>query len=722
MSVPPAEQLSAPQLRSEDSESVEASRLALPHEETRDTGEMDTTVVNGSLQAIEVDEKLGGPFPVTGGEEELPRTDVSKSPTTPSVRKAARVAPEKRGGRPRGSLSVNRSDPLNIEASKRSGQTRRQQPELVCWLQGMTYVVGVEVPEELQVSSLKVRQPLGGALEEDSRSGFWRLQQPLESVEFVTSDPNETRAAELPSAQYRIFKMVGTYDTRGRAVREASAGHFLIVVPESWRWNEELSGLAATKAEYVYPGTCRAHYVELPLEAGRILAFTSPEGTDVRIPCGGERFELLGTCIDDASVDVGPLFVGEPPQLRWAADIVDDTSIATVVVGEEGLLKSRRGWRARADRFEDLRRAIADRQAGWFFVRLYDGHDELIETLDFRFVAELAAIDVEASSPVPGLEGHSAARIRFRYGRGCFVRNNSKSPIVTQLVSDGSSAIVSANSESDETCWLVGPDAEQVEVIVRVDRVWWALEGRETQAHQLLWTDRPLRLSREDFRATSVVTIRIRLPHPGWADEVRIGFHGSRNRSVHFSASERECVIPLRDLGEARELEAQAAARLSIWVAPRGGTAERLEGVVGFLPEVKVSWEDYGFLRSLRQLKPRLLMTVLARVRAVCRVPLRHMIRELRTESYERIPKHERGTACEPFMKEGLCLLALAIEQLEVEKTRRLNLSERWPRRAKAAQAHFPGVMSAVRSRHGETEAELATNRGSRTRPKTDRC
>lgn len=720
-SVPPVQQLSASQLRCDDAEPVEASRLAIPHDETWNTGEVDTTAVNESEQEIGVDEKLEGPFPVIGIEEELPRTDVSESSTTRSGRKITSVAPEKRGGRPRGSLTADRTEPS--EASKRGEQTRNQRPELVCWLQGMTYVVGVEVPEEVQLPLLSVRQPPDVDLEEeDSRSGLWRLKQPLESVEFLATEPDEICAVEIPSARYRIFKMVGTYDTRGRAVRQGSAGQFLIVVPESWRWNEELSGPATTTPEYVYPETCRAHHVELPLEPGRALAFNSPEGTCVRIPCGGQHFEFVGERIDDASADAGPLFAREPPQLRWTAGIAEATTIAAVVLGEEGIVEGRRGWRARADRFEDLRPAIAARRSGWFFVRLYDGHSELIESLDFRFVADLAAIEVEAGRPVPGVEGHSAARIRFRHGRGCSVRNSSPNPVITELVPDGSSAIVPADNESDETSWLVGTGTEQVRVKIRVDRVWWALEGVETGASQLLWTDRPLKLSREDFKATSVVAIRIRLPRPRWAEELRIGFQGSRSRSVHLGASERECVIQLRDLGEARDLEEQAAARLSIWVVPHGRTAERLEGVVGVLPEVGVSLQDDGFLRSLRQLKPRLLMAVLTRVRTACNVPLRHMIRELRSESYERIPKRQRGAACESFVKEGLCLLALAIEQLEVQKMRRMTLPERWLRRARAAQVHFPGVMSAVRSRRREIQADLAAKDGSGTRPRTDRC
>jgi hypothetical protein len=714
----PARRPSVSEYHCEEAELAEISRPV----DLSDTGVVEGAAANETENEMEDQENLDGVPLEINGEDELPRTDVSESSMTMAGRKMSRVAPEKRGGRPRGSPATDQM--VRSEAIKHGVQARNQRPELVCWLKGMTYVVGVEIPEETHLPLLTVRQPPDLALEEDdSRSGLWRLKRPLESVHLLAPEPHETCAVELPSARYRIFKMVGAYKTRGRAVRQGSTGQFLIVVPESWGWNEELSGPAATTPEYVYPGTCRAHSVRLPLDPGRALAFDTPEGTCVRIPCGSERFELVGARIDDASVDAGPLFAREPPQLRCAAGIAEDTTaIAAVVLGEEGIVEGRRGWRARADRFEELRPAIADRKAGWFFVRLYDCHGELIESLDFRFVADLVSIEIKADSPMPGVEGHSVARIRFRHGRGCSVSSRSKPPVITELLPDGASAIVPCDSKSGETSWLISTRNEQVQVKIRVDRVWWALEDGATEANQILWTDRPLRLCRDEFRATSVIAIRIRLPRPGWADELRIGFQWGRSRSVHIGASELECVIPLRDMGEARELEEQAAALLSIWVVPRGITAERLEGVVGFLLEVGISIDDQGFLCSLHQMKARLLIAALTRIRTAGSVPLRQMIREFRTERYQRIPKHRRGKACEPFVEEGLCLLALAIEQLEVQKTRGTSLSGRWRIRARAASVYFPSVMAAVRSRHREIESKLANRGAAGASLRTDRC
>jgi hypothetical protein len=652
-------------------------------------------------------------------------TELPEQMTTalgPSTR-AKGVAPEKRGGRPRGSSTADQAKPS--DTSKRNEQTNKQRRELVCWLQGMAWVVGVDVAEEAQLPSLRLWQPPDVELEREESGGrHWRLKRPLESVAFATG-PDETRMApqEIPSSQYRIFKLIGARGDRGRAVREGSDGHFLVVVPESWRWNEELSGSAFGSADPVSPGGYLAHHVDLPLGPTRALAFNTPEDGCVRIPCADQRFELVGTRIEDSSTDAGALFVREPPQLRAATSIAEYVAIATVVVGEEGPTYGGRSWRVRGGQFEDVRGAIAERQAGWFFIRLYDISDELIESLDFRFIADLEGIAVEATSPMPGPDGHLPAQVHFHHARTCTVRSQASSPLLLERSPSGSRVLVPPDTRYDETHWLISSDnGRPVDVTVIVERIWWAHESEGTTENQRQWTDRPLNLSREDFSATSVTAIRLKLPRPGWADELRIGFDAARSRSVHLGVFEREHVIQLRDLGGLREVEEQSVARLRVWLTPGGHGAERLEGVVGSLPDVIAApIQSDGLLRSLRQLKPARLMAVLTHVHPSCSQRLRHMISGLRTVSYKRIPKHLRGRRDESFVKEALCVLALAIEELEVLKVAR-SVPERWARRAKAALMHFPGLMSAVRSRYQGLDEECARKHMSRTNRKADRC
>jgi len=576
------------------------------------------------------------------------------------------VDPVKRGGRRRGGLSSELRKDSDREG-KRDGQPRKQRPELVCWFQGMArgWVVCVEIPEELELPSFQVRQPPDAALEEEgARGGRWRLKQPLESVKFAAVDLDEKSAVplEVPAARYRIFRIAGAHGDHGRAVRQGSTGYFLIVVPESWQWNEELSGPCSGAPEFVSPGKCRAYHVELPLEAGRTLAFTTPEGDCVRVPCAGGCFELVGERVDDASEEAGPLFVREPPQLRCVGP-GEEVAVTTVVVKEEGLADGGPRWRDHGKQFEDLRAAIANREAGWFSVLLYDASlGPPVESLDFRFVADLEAIEVQSASSAPGPVGHSAARVQFRHGRECSVRCCSAHPLAIESVPNGSIAIVPPDAQFDATRWLIGPiGGRAVEVAVLIERLWWARTNGDTPDERA-WTDQPLELSRDDFKATSSTAIVLRLPRAGWADEVRLGFEAARSRSIHLSASAQECVTPLRELGESREIEEQGVACLKVWLTRVDHRGERLESIVGLLPgEVTPSMEDPRFLRSLDKVQARSVMAVLARLRSGCRGPLRRIVHELQMDRYNRIPKHQRGRTDETFVRDGLCVLALAV-------------------------------------------------------------
>jgi hypothetical protein len=278
---------------------------------------------------------------------------------------------------------------------------------------------------------------------------------------------------------------------------------------------------------------------------------------------------------------------------------------------------------------------------------------------------------------------------------------------------DGTVAIVSPDPQLDETRWMIAPvHGRPVEVTVLIERVWWARTSEDTPDERA-WTDQPLELSRDDFKATSSTAIVLRLPRAGWAEEVRRGFEVARSRSIHLSAAAQECVIPLRELRESREIEEKGAACLKAWLTRAGRRGDNLEVVVGLLPdEIIASSEDAGFLRSLDKMQARSVMAVLARVGHACRGPLRRIVHDLQMDRYNRIPKHQRGSADETFVRDGLCVLALAVEQLEASGLWRVKVPEGWLRRARAARAHFPEAMSAVRSRHRKLEQEFATKHG----------
>ncbi len=667
------------------------------------TGEViDDSQMNGTLTG-RVDES-------GDGLKSLPKAKTGKLGASEDSEMSVRIAPIERGGRPRGQRELTEADPISTE---RSRKLRPQRPEIVCWLQGMAWVLGIEMPEGCQ-ESIRARQGADLILEEDETQYVClRLKKPFESVEFTFGEKAnvDPKSWQIPANRFRLFKLVGAQGTRGRAVRQGTSGRFMVVVSDSWSWSQDLAGDAFGASEFVSAGECRAYHFDLPLERGKVLSFKTPEGETVPIPCTTEHFELTGNRILDAHMEAGPLFGIEPPQLSLLDPCSQERRVKTVVVGEEGSSWRKGAWRAQAELFEDIRPEIARRGAGWFFVRLYDDNDDLMESLDFRFAAGLKALHVENGSALPGAGGHSEARIVFRHSGNCAVRSLSSGSFRPVAFSEGSIAHVPPEPEYDDSKWVVSVSAGfQIAVTVLVERIWWAIAHDLTETSGLKWTSVPLSLSREHFRATSPTVIHFRQPRPGWAEEVRIGFEVDRSRPVHLSRSERNFVVPLRELGSVRELQEFTPASLKVWVTPARPMTGSLESVVGLISSVARPADkiiEQSFL-TIQGIPPHKLMSALSELRKCARGPIRRIISELRRECYP--PARVRcspGTR-EQFVCDGLCVLALAIEHSEA-LIRRPKIRERWLRRAEVAATRFPERMAVVRSRYAKLSGSLGS-------------
>jgi hypothetical protein len=641
----------------------------------------------------------------------LPQRKTGKSTASQNGEMDTRIAPIERGGRPRGQRELTEADgPISTD---RSQKLRPQRPELVCWLQGMAWVLGIEMPEGCQ-ESIQAHQGTDLILEEDdTKYVCLRLKKPFEAVEFVgdEKEPVDDKSWQIPENRFRLFKLAGAQGTRGRAVRQCTSGRFLVVVPDSWSWSQDLVGAANGASEFVSTGECRAYHFDLPLERGKMLSFKTPEGETVPIPCTTEHFQLTGNRIVDAHMEAGPLFGIEPPQLSLLDPSSQERKVNTVVVGEEGSSGRKGTWRAQAESFEDLRPEIMRRGAGWFFVRLYDDNNDLIESLDFRFAAGLKALNVEKASALPGTGGHSEARIVFRHSGDYAIRSLSSGSLGPVAFSEGSIAHVPPDPECDDSKWIVGAEAGfNIDVTVLVERIWWAIAHDPIETRGLKWTSLPFSLSRDDFRATSPTVIHFRQPRPGWAEEVRIGFEADRSRPVHLSRSERNFLIPLRELGSARELQESTPASLKVWVTPADSMAERFESVVGSIssaarPAERIT-EQY-FLR-IQGIPPHKLMGALSELRKCARGPIRRIISELRRECYPATRAWCCSSTREEFVCDGLCVFALVIEHPET-LIRRHKIRERWLRRAEVAATRFPERMAVVRSRYAKLSGALGS-------------
>jgi len=475
------------------------------------------------------------------------------------------------------------------ERQKAKAKPRRLRPEIVCWKEGWSWILGVVVPEDLlEDSNLSVFQDETLLTLDEFYEGRYRLKRLLGKVSVQSSKDEVLVEIDLVKEEkdYLLFRLVGHHGSRGRRVGQATSGSYLVIVPEGWERDHEVSGPPPAKPEPVSIDGYWAHFFDLSRDDARKIAFISPGSEKIEIETGAARFEPVGTRLNDSSGDVSPLFGRGPPRIRASYE-QGWRNVGTVVVGEEG--GGKRWWHTQFSPYGDqveqhLPDQVARRGAGWYFVRIYDTDDNLVESLDFRFVSVLKEIRVSDHPFLPIAKGHTAVDVKFLHQSDCEVRLTEGPAGTLQITYEDqkTGAIIPPNATCDETHWIIGPKGgPQVEVTILVERVWWAGGEEDTVPPQ--WTDKPLTLSRDCFAATSNRALWLRFPRPRWVDKVDVGFDRSKRRPYSVEVTGRELAIPLRHFGDSVEVgDRQREYPLRVWLERKG--AGRSEGIIGVVP------------------------------------------------------------------------------------------------------------------------------------------
>ena len=464
---------------------------------------------------------------------------------------------------------------------------RRPKPEIVCRERDRRWMLAVEVPEDLWESPELMVHQNASPLAEDESEGHWPLGQVCGRVTVHWNKdgaPQEAKIA-LSEENYILFKLSGQNQKQGRRVKSSSSGSYLVVVPESWERDEKISGSPPASPEPVSVAGYQGHFFDLGKDDDRI-AFRTSEGKSIPIESGTARFELVGSQLSDASEGIGPLFGKSPPRIRALHDRAW-TDIGTIVVGEEG--SGRGSWRkpfspAPEGKEQNLPAEAAPRKDGWYFLRFYNMDDDLVESLDFRYVCALREIKIFQPSSFPSEGGHESVYVEFHHEPSFVIQPADDLARSIQVESKNNKTTLTVPPESvyDETRWLVGSEGKlQVQVAVLVERLWWAV-GQEGNP-PFEWGDKLLTLACDDFVATSKKALWLRLPRKRWTDRVFVGFEQSRARPYAVKVTEKEISVPLRDFGDCQEMRDRDRDQfLNIWIERDGEP-----GIVAIIPASK---------------------------------------------------------------------------------------------------------------------------------------
>ena len=650
-------------------------------------------------------------------EEEKGRKAEEVQPEVETERK--RLEPVKRGGRPRGFSEERERQPAQETTS------RCPKSEIICWKRERQWMAAVEIPEEfLEKPGLAVLQDGSPLTQEESREACCRLERVFGEVVVQWNEGEgvqETRVA-LGQDGYLLFKLSGQDQNQGCRVKSPSSGSYLVMVPDNWERDDTLSGPPPVTPESVFLTGYQAHFFELEKDGDGKIAFRTPMGKSFVIESKAPQFELVGTRLNEASGDRGPLFGERPPQIR-APDDQTWKDVRTIVVGEEGSGKGR--WRKPFSPIpegtqQDLPSEVAARKGGWYFLRFYDTNDDLIESLDFRFTCALKEIRILQPSPLPPEGGHGLVCVMFLHEPGCAVQPaDGLANIQIERQDDKTILTIPPDPTYDETPWLVSPEgASQVEVTILVERLWWGI-GEERNAPSE-WKDRPLTLPRDDFAATSKKALWLRLPRRRWVDKILVGFEQPKARPYDVKVTEKTIAFPLREFGDSKEVSDRTQDHsLKVWIERDDGHNEGVvEGVLAIIPAEQPTGVEKGErpLLNLDMISAPRLATVLTCLRRKTTGPLRVLVKKVR-KKYGRERTARQAESVE-FKSYALCVIALTLELTPQIP----GLKKRWVVRAQLAREQFPEIMNRLRDRYRQistSRAYQAAIEGEQNEPNT---
>jgi hypothetical protein len=501
----------------------------------------------------------------------------SEEAELPTISLIHKIAPEDRGGKPRDS-SEEKDDTEKTEILVRALKTKMPslRPEVVCWKDKRKWFIGLEIQEEYQEFGGIIVTQDGIRIQKDDR-GRWVLLQTTGIVQVSWEEIGYQKEIRLDKP-YLVFRLAGQKVNRGSRVGYATFGSYLVIVPDQWKRDEDISGPTRLSPEPVCIDRHQAHYFLLERGCESKICFRTSTGEPITVPTRAPRFELIGNQLSsDASENVGPLFAEHPPIIK-AIDQNIWRSIKTIVVGQEG--SGRKRWRThfapRVDRNEQIFPDELNRQqGGWYFVRFYDLEDTLVESMDFRFINALKEIIVQSHSCLPSSDGHSSVSIEFFHDSGCAIRLAEGDEDILQVQHTGSKtiAIIPPNTVWDRTRWSINIDNRPcTDTVILVERVWWALGDEDVAKVQPHWSDKPLIVPRDCFSATSKHILWLRLPRERWIETILGGFT-KPSESFRVEVTKKHIALPLSKFVDAQELEDKFSEHsLNLWITCKDQT------------------------------------------------------------------------------------------------------------------------------------------------------
>ena len=461
--------------------------------------------------------------------EQQPGNGIVSKDTDSADDKNAETKPKQKAPRKIGTRRNRLGPPFDSTKCEKT-RTFTPRPELICsktpgsW----QWEVVLYVPKECKIA--EVRHAEKSLFAED---GKYRLQSYSGGLIVKYEDEREDK---LPLFDHKplIFKMRNNWTGQGRRIDGITRGYFIVIAPSEWTRTGDVPVESAECTDTKF----RAHY------------FTSTPGDkshsedgfkECKIALTKAGFRLNGTCVFDDSEE-GELFVGSPPNLEPASDVI------WARVGEE----REDGWGENFKPADESLDTVMNGIQGRFFLRVYDNESKLVDSGQFRYCEALKTVllNDKPYSPnrlmVPSFDGYSSAKLRFVGKNGTTIRpkitqDNSLATVETDGV-----VTIPPNPRADEITCSLENEGHSVDIMIRLPRVWWRLERDDDDCNDLdVWDDTPLIMTRQEFRDYAKTGAKILLRLPPRVRSIEVGFEDDLDRKYGPEKICDDTILPL---------------------------------------------------------------------------------------------------------------------------------------------------------------------------------
>ena len=342
--------------------------------------------------------------------------------------------------------------------------------------------------------------------------GICQLRSYFGYLEITYKDGKEGKVSLFDGDRPLIFKLSKNFNVGRHWKSGINRGCFLAFMPYEWKLVGDTPAGPWDRPD----GKFRAHFIDMSSDED-VLPKIRKGGTSIYELPTDHVIELPGTndpIFDDSSH--GELHTGDVPDLKHP-DIV-----TWIRVGEE----KRGGWKGENFKQDeaDLEQMLAGRQ-GRFYIRVYDENVDLLGSTDFRYLRDLRKILIDDRPYVPDMspfkpcpeKGYSPTKLQF-FGVDNTppdVKVNDKKYLATEP--SGGVVVFNPHPGADEVICQLSFDKGQVDVTIRIPRIWWRLENGNKDDN---WRSTPWEMTRNEFKryADGSTAITLRLPlHIKWA-------------------------------------------------------------------------------------------------------------------------------------------------------------------------------------------------------------